>query len=293
MVLWLMKSHRKEDEMSLSYEYDKHDRRDILRHAKALEGCVVGDVYELEVTGKHRNDILQYYAEKYIQGWTDEYRTSHRGDKGRIGFLVQEVYFDEPRDNEAQADLSAVGVELKVSPLIYKTRAGLKVKERLVLGMINRNEQLPEKFCYSHIYEKCKLMMLVYYIDETNQGRTPFQFPFHKSAYVKIPEVDMAMIEQDYRYIRDCVNEGRYSDLHESEAHYLSPCTKNGGRAFSFKPSYMNQLFSEYIDANNLLYDPDKDEETYDIIRQYDAIISDAEELRDHTFEEIVLSSVC
>ena len=60
MVLWLMKSHRKEDAMSLSYEYDKHDRRDILRHAKALEGCVVADVYELEVTGKHRNDILQY-----------------------------------------------------------------------------------------------------------------------------------------------------------------------------------------------------------------------------------------
>lgn len=290
MVLWLMKSHREEDTMSLSYEYDKHDRRDILRHAKALEGYVVGDVYELEVHGKHRDNILQYYAEKCIQGWTDEDGTSHRGDKGRIGFLVQEVYFDEPRDNEAQADLGAVGVELKVSPLIYKTRAGLKVKERLVLGMINRNEQLPEKFCDSHIYEKCKLMMLVYYIDETNQGRTPFQFPFHKSAYVKIPEVDMAMIEQDYRYIRDCVNEGRYSDLHESEAHYLSPCTKNGGRAFSFKPSYMNQLFSEYIDANNLLYDPDKDEETYDIIRQYDAIISDADELKEHTFEEIVLS---
>ena len=276
--------------MSLSYEYDKHDRRDILRHAKALEGYVVGDIYELEVSGKHRENILQYYAEKLIQGWKDDSGTCHRGDKGRIGFLVQEVYFDEPRDNEAKADLRHVGVELKVSPLIYKTRAGLKVKERLVLGMINRNEQLPEKFCDSHVYEKCKLMMLVYYIDETNQGRTPFQFPFHKSAYVKIPKVDMAMIEQDYRYIRDCVNEGRYSDLHESKAHYLSPCTKNGGRAFSFKPSYMNQLFSEYIDANNLLYDPDKDEETYDIIRQYDAIISDANELKEHTFEEIVLS---
>ena len=280
----------KGEEMPLSYEYDKHDRRDILRHAKALEGYAVGDVYELEEHGKHREDILQYYAEKCIQGWTDDEGVFHRGDKGRIGFLVQEVYFDEPRDNEAQADLGAVGVELKVSPLIYKTRAGLKVKERLVLGMINRNGHLPERFCDSHIYNKCKLMMLVYYIDETNQGKTPFQFPFYKSAYVKIPEVDMAMIEQDYRYIRDCVNEGRYSDLHEREAHYLSPCTKNGGRAFSFKPSYMNQLFNEYIDANNLLYDPDKDEETYDIIRQYDAIISDADELRGHTFEEIVLN---
>lgn len=276
--------------MPLSYDYEKHDRRDILRHAKALEGYVVGDVYELELQGRHRDDLLAYYAERFMMGWIDADGNAHKGDKGRIGFLVQEVYFDEPRDNEAQADLSAVGVELKVSPLIYKPRAGLKVKERLVLGMINRNNQLPDCFCDSHIYEKCRLMMLVYYIDETNQGRTPFQFPFYKSAYVKIPEVDMAMIEQDYRYIRDCVNEGRYEDLHESETHYLSPCKRNSGRAFSFKPSYMNQLFTEYIDANHLLYDPDTDQETYDIIRQYDAIVTDADELRTHTFEEIVLN---
>lgn len=276
--------------MPLSYNYNKHDRRDILRHAKALEGYIVGDVYMLEENGKHRTDILEYYAEKFIQGWTDEDGTVHRGDKGRIGFLVQEVYFDEPRDNEAQADLSEVGVELKVSPLIYKPRAGLKVKERLVLGMINRNTQLPENFCDSHVYEKCRLIMIVYYIDETNQGRTPFQFPFYKSAYIRIPDVDMAMIEQDYRYIRDCVNEGRYEDLHESEAHYLSPCKKNSGRAFSFKPSYMNQLFSEYIDANHLLYDPNTDQETYEIIRQYDAIITNPEELERHSFEDIVLS---
>lgn len=47
-------SHRKEVTMSLSYEYEKHERRDILRHAKALEGYVIGDVYELEVLGKLR-----------------------------------------------------------------------------------------------------------------------------------------------------------------------------------------------------------------------------------------------
>jgi hypothetical protein len=133
-------------------------------------------------------------------------------------------------------------------------------------------------------------MMLIYYIDETNQGRTPFQFPFYKSAYVKIPELDMAIIEQDYRYIRDCVNEDRYEDLCESETLYLSPCKKNSGRAFSFKPSYMNQLFCEYIDADNLLYDPNTDRETFDIVSQYDMILHNPEELREHTFEEIVLS---
>ena len=50
--------------MPLSYNYDKHDRRDILRHAKALEGFAVGDVYELELHGKQRNKILEDYESK-------------------------------------------------------------------------------------------------------------------------------------------------------------------------------------------------------------------------------------
>lgn len=131
-------------------------------------------------------------------------------------------------------------------------------------------------------------MMLVYYIDETKQHKTPFQFPFYKSAYFRIPLTDLAMIEKDYEYIRGCVNEDRYDDLHESNAHYLSPCVKNNGRAFSFKVSYMNQIFNEYLDTGNLLYDPNADQETFDILKEYDAIITDAEELKERTFEEIV-----
>lgn len=275
--------------MALSYDYNKNDEKDILRHAKALEGCVVGDVYGLELLGKHRDDLLRYYDEKNIQGWLDENGVKHKGDKGRIGFLVQEVYFGIARDSAPEADLRASGVELKVSPLIYKINAGLKVKERLVLGMINRNEKLPDKFCDSHIYEKCKLIMLIYYIDKTNQSISPFKFPFHKSAYFKIPDTDLAMIEQDYVYIRDCVNNGRYADLHESNAHYLSPCPKNGGRAFSLKVSYMNQLFKEYIDANKLLYNPKQNCQKADTVFQYDTIIKNKKELESQSFEDIVL----
>lgn len=276
--------------MSLSYNYNKSDKKDILRHAKALEDYVVGDIYRLETQTRHREAILAYYAERLITGFTDEQGNKHSGDKGRIGFLVQEVYFDEPRDNRAQADLSCVGVELKVSPLIRKPRAGLTVKERLVLGMINREDVLPEHFCDSHIYEKCKLMMLVYYIDETKQGLSPFQFPFYKSAYVKIPDIDMAIIEEDYKYIRNCVNEGRYEDLHERDTNYLSPCPKNGGRAFSLKQKYMNQIFKEYIALDHILYNPETDEMSSDAIQQYDSIICNPEDLEKQTFEQIVLS---
>lgn len=271
--------------MSLSYNYDKQNQKDILRHAKKLEKHVVGDVYALELNGEKRQDLLKKYAERNIKGWIDENGVVHKGDKGLIGFLVQDIYFGEPKDNKSESDLKEAGVELKVSPLIRKPRAGLKVKERLVLGMIKRFKKLPENFYDSHIYEKCKLMMLVYYIDESNQNVTPFKFPFYKSAYVKIPEADMAMIEQDYRYIRDCVNNKKYDDLHECNAYYLSPCPKNNRRAFSLKLSYMNRLFSEYIDKDVLLYEPEKKKTVSPHLKP---IIKNPKQLKKESFETIV-----
>lgn len=269
--------------MTLSSQYNKRSKKDILLHAKALKGHYVGDVYDLEKNGKKRPEILEFYREKNIQGWIDENGKKHKGDKGRIGFLVQEIYFNEPRDNESKSDLRAAGVELKVSPLIKKPRAGLKVKERLVLGMINKEDELPDVFRDSHIYKKCKLMMLVYYVDESNQNVTPFNFPFYESAYVKIPEKDMAIIEQDYKYIRDCVNGKRYDDLHECNAYYLSPCPKNNRRAFSLKLSYMNLLFSDYINKNISLYSPKK------VGSHLDSIINNSKELQTESFEAIIL----
>lgn len=51
----------------------------------------------------------------------------------------------------------------------------------------------------------------------------------------------------------------------------------------------MNQLFREYIDQNKPLYNPEKDQETYEIMQQYDAIIKNPKELQEKTFEDIVL----
>ncbi|MBP5440171.1 MAG: hypothetical protein J6Y14_04560, partial [Fibrobacter sp.] len=271
--------------MALSYQYDRQSKKDILRHAKALENHKIGDVYELEKNGKRRPKLLDYYEEKKFQGWVDDKGKKHKGDKGRIGFMVQEIYFGEPKDNESESDLRIAGVELKVSPLERRPKVGLKVKERLVLGMINKDEKLPVNFCESHIYKKCKLMMLIYYVDESKSSVSPFSFPFYKSVYVKIPDEDLAMIEQDYRYIRDCVNEGKYADLHEYNAYYLSPCPKNKRRAFSLKLSYMNRLFSEYINKNILLYNPEKKSK---IVPFFESIIRNPKDLKRESFETIV-----
>lgn len=180
----------------LIYEYNKADRRDVLRHAKALEGKVIGDVYRLEQTGKQRPEMLEYYAEIHMTGGTTDDGTVVRKDKGRIGNLVQEVYFDIPRNNDSEYDIQECQVELKVSKLKIKPRAGLSVQERLILGMINRDDELPEGFEDSHIYHKCRIIMLVYYINKEQEGLLPFQFPFYKSAYMTIPEADMEIIRK-------------------------------------------------------------------------------------------------
>ncbi|MDF2871889.1 MAG: mismatch repair enzyme MutH [Anaerocolumna sp.] len=280
----------------LSYDYIKADRRSILEHAKKLESHVIGDVYDLELNGKHRDDILEYYSEEKITGTleaTDENGQiiipATKGDKGRIGNLVQEIYFDIPRNNISDYDIEEAKVELKVSKLVNKPRAGLTVKERLVLGMISANESLPERFEESHIYNKCKLMMLIYYINQEDEGKRPYEFPFYRSAYIQVPDSDIEQIRIDYEYIRNCVNSNCYEDLTESRAMYLSPCPKNGRRAFSFKPSYMNQLFREYINTDIMMYDPYTDSNITESASEFDSVIQNSAVLKEKSFEEIVL----
>lgn len=273
----------------LTWKYNKSDRRDVLRHAKDLEGYTIGDVYNIEVEGRKRCDILERYAEIHLTGGILPDGSFIKQDKGRIGNLVQEIYFDIPLDHEPEYDIRECKVELKTSKLVNMKRKGLAVKERLILGMINSADILPEKFEDSHVYKKCKLIMLVYYINQEDEGKKPFEFPFYKSAYMMIPPTDMQQIRKDYEYIRKCVNEGRYDDLHESEAKYLSPAPKNGNRAFSFKVSYMNQIFKEYINANRIMYDPETDEETFEIINEYESLIMNPNELAERSLEDIVL----
>ena len=55
---------------NLQYEYNINDRRDIYRHSKELENKVVGDVYQLELNGKKRENLppaslgLSYFREE-------------------------------------------------------------------------------------------------------------------------------------------------------------------------------------------------------------------------------------
>lgn len=272
----------------LNYKFDATSEKDVLRHAKALEEHVVGDVYELEKHGKMRANVLDSYQEVRITGGTLPNGKIVKRGKGNIGNLVQEIYFGIPANNDSHFDIKECGVELKVSKLVELKSKELRVKERLVLGMISSRDLLPQKFEESHIYEKCRLILLVYYINRKLDGLTPFQFPFYKSVYMTIPLCDLPQIKRDYEYIRDCVNGKRYNQLHEHYAKYLSPAPKNGKRAFSFKVSYMNLIFEEYIKSGILMYKPDDDNYSFQLKQKYESIVKDERKLARKSLEEIV-----
>lgn len=272
----------------LNYKFDASSEEDVLRHAKALENHVVGDVYELEKQGKKRADVLDRYNEIRITGGNLPNGKTVKHAKGNIGNLVQEIYFGIPVNSDRHSDIKGCGVELKVSKLVELKSKGLRVKERLVLGMINSHDLLPQNFENSHVYEKCRLILLVYYINRKSDGFTPFQFPFYKSVYMTIPHCDLPQIKRDYEYIRDCVNRKQYNQLHEHCAKYLSPAPKNGKRAFSFKVSYMNQIFEEYIKSGILMYKPNANNYSFQLKQKYESIVKDERELARKSLEEIV-----
>ena len=121
--------------------YDRTDRNDILRHAKLLIGKRLAELYspaELATTS----------------------------GKGTMGQLVQSVHFGLPADNRPAPDFEEAGVELKVTGLKRLVNGELRVKERLVLSIIDFESIVHETFPKSSFLQKNALILLLCYLYE-------------------------------------------------------------------------------------------------------------------------------
>ncbi|MGQ7158200.1 MutH/Sau3AI family endonuclease, partial [Escherichia coli] len=67
------------------------------------------------------------------------------------------------------ADFEYHHIELKVTPILKKVKAGYSSKERLVLGMINYMEDYKIPFEESIVNKKAQNMLLVFYLHEENE----------------------------------------------------------------------------------------------------------------------------
>ena len=249
--------------------YDANDVSSIFEYSKGLLGHTLRDFAAL--------------------GYED------RKGKGGLGEMVEEIYFGYDKNSSPEADFSMAGVELKCTPLKKGKKKSLLIKERLVCGMIDYIEEAGKDFEHSHFYEKCRLMLLLFYLHIAKVNKLDLEFLF--SVLWKLPEKDLLIIRNDYEIIHNKIVQGLAHTLSEGDTMYLAACRKGSKgkdvtkqynseilaptRAFSLKMAYMRTILDciEKSGENAIC--------NFDLPEIQEAVTIN--ELKQHTFDEIIL----
>lgn len=218
--------------------------------------------------------------------------------KGRIGQMVENLYFLLDTNNNPEADFSSAGMELKCTPLKLGKDDDLLIKERLVCNMINYCEVVEEDFEHSHFYLKCQLMLLLFYLYRKGSDNLDLEFIF--SVLWKLPAKDLLVIKRDYEIIVGKIKDGQAHLLSEGDTMYLGACRKGQKgdslmkqpfseegaprRAFSLKMAYMRTVLQYVLDSGkravaNFEWSAEQ--------------LVNVKELGERSFDEIILSRIC
>lgn len=217
-----------------------------------------------------------------------------RKGKGGLGEMVEEIYFGYDKNSNSDADFSIAGVELKCTPLKKSKKNQLLIKERLVCGMIDYIEEAGKDFEHSHFYEKCRIMLLLFYLHIAKINSLDLEFLY--SVLWKLPEKDLLIIRNDYEIIHKKILEGKAHTISEGDTMYLSACRKGSKgsdvkkqynsdilaptRAFSLKMAYMRTIL-EFVEKSG------KKALTNFELPKIQGIVS-IEELKHNSFDEII-----
>lgn len=185
--------------------------------------------------------------------------------KGGLGQLVEELFFKYNINSKQEADFAFVNAELKCTPLKKSAKnEELLIKERLVCSMINYTEDWNKSFEQSHFYKKCLVMLIMFYLHQSNVSKLDLHFLF--AVLWKIPDKDLLIIRQDYDKIINKIRSGKAELLSEGDTMYLGACRKgqkqdslmeqHGSdigaprRAWSLKTTYMRIMLDEVKKKN-------------------------------------------
>lgn len=216
--------------------------------------------------------------------------------KGSLGQMVENIFFLLETNNYAGADFSEAGMELKCTPLKKGKQDEYLIKERLVCNMINYCEVIKDDFEHSHFYLKCQLMLLLFYLHQSNSNNLDLEFIF--SVLWKLPEKDLMIIRHDYEVIIEKIKQGKAHELSEGDTMYLGACRKGQKgeslmkqpfnkdvdaprRAFSLKMAYMRTVLDFVVQSGK------------NAVSNYEGAKSElvsTEALRNNSFEDILLS---
>ena len=145
----------------------------------------------------------------------------------------------------------------------------ISAKERLVLNVIDYNEEYKHDFYDSSFWHKSKMLLLVFY--EWKPEVKQEDYIIKDVVLYEFNEDDLCVIKNDWQIIIDKIKQGKAHEISESDTSYLAACTKGKNknsvrlqpfseipakqRAFSLKYGYMTQLLREHfgkIDKNKV-----------------------------------------
>lgn len=272
-------------------EYDETDPKSIEAYGKKLIGMTFQDVCDQDDM-KKSNVVRE----------TEAYEIKHEDKKrkGGLGEIIEERYFHYPANNDARPDFDKAGVELKVTPYKQNKNGSFSAKERLILTMTDYFKVVNEEFEDSHMWQKARLILLVYYLYQKEiENRLDY-----KIGYVNLftpPEEDIKIIKQDFEVIKQKIKDGKAHELSEADTLYLGAApmaatSKNRRkqpysdelakpRAFSFKTSYMTYILNHYIIPGKNTYESIIKEKTEESFEDY--VIHKIEQYRDNTVHEL------
>ena len=141
--------------MNYLEEYDETDPISIETYAKKLIGKTFADVCK-------QDDITKAMVVRETTNYEVKHENKKR--KGGLGELIEERFFHYQTNNDARPDFDKAGVELKVTPYKQNKNGTLVAKERLILTMIDYFSVVDETFEDSHMWQKARLILLVYYL---------------------------------------------------------------------------------------------------------------------------------
>lgn len=267
--------------MNMDHVYNKRDPRSI-------------EAYAQQLIGKTFNDVIEYAVENKIAQETRVKVYGNKARKGGLGNLLEELYFGYKANSDQEADFAEAGVELKATPYEYTKKGKLRAGERLVITMIGYDAPFEQDFYKSHLWNKIRLILLVYYWRNKQLKNNLL----YKIGYVKLfrpSETDLMIIRQDYEIIKEKIISGRAHELSESDTMYLGACTKGATavkstvpqyynkniparkRAFCFKNSYMTFVLNHYISGKDL---------------DTESIVSDKHLLESTTFDLCIVQQI-
>lgn len=227
--------------------YDIKSSKSLLEFARGLSGKTLAEVVDMR-------QIVENIS-----------------NKGDLGNMVEKYYYRYQPDNTShKPDFPEAGVELKTTGVLRRSDGSYKAKERLVLTMINYMSLIEERWDTSSLMEKCRLMLILFYLYEKSVAVFDRRFVLHPLLF-EFPLEDLEIIKRDWETIRKKIEDGKAHELSEGDTYYLGACRKGKGgsdeklkkqpfsdilaksRAFSFKPSYVNRIIEGHTSEVGVL----------------------------------------